>query len=153
MPMTSRPFGLNRYRTPGVDQRLQKRGLAGPGDAGQQATVFRPAPNAWMAASCSFENRMPASSASTRSIAARIAASERLRRTVAGGRARHFGDALSRSGVARLADPLLAFVQAEDQRDRLAVVDWSRAVSIRLTTASTSSRPPAAPASIRPRAA
>ena len=44
-------------------------------------------------------------------------------RAVAGGRARHFGDALLDPELLGVADPLLAFVQAEDERDRLAVVD------------------------------
>src|SRR3984885_7927102 len=44
-------------------------------------------------------------------------------RAVAGGRARHFGDALLGPELLGVADPLLAFVHAEDERDRLAVVD------------------------------
>src|SRR5258708_4474897 len=44
-------------------------------------------------------------------------------RAVAGGRAGHFGDALLDPELLGVADPLLAFVQAEDERDRLAVVD------------------------------
>src|ERR1700677_1034780 len=45
------------------------------------------------------------------------------RRAGAGGRARHFGDALLDPELLGVTDPLLAFVQAEDERDRLAVVD------------------------------
>ena len=44
-------------------------------------------------------------------------------RAVAGGRARHFGDALLDPELLGVTDPLLAFVQAEDERGRLAVVD------------------------------
>src|ERR1700733_13718337 len=44
-------------------------------------------------------------------------------RAVAGGRVRHPGDALLDPELLGVADPLLAFVQAEDERDRLAVVD------------------------------
>src|ERR1700722_17764365 len=44
-------------------------------------------------------------------------------RAIAGGRARHFGDALLDPELLGVADPLLAFVQAGDERDRLAVVD------------------------------
>src|ERR1700727_1834937 len=44
-------------------------------------------------------------------------------RAVAGGRARHFGDALLDPELLGVTDPLLAFMQAEDERDRLAVVD------------------------------
>src|SRR5271163_3673379 len=44
-------------------------------------------------------------------------------RAVAGGRARHFSDALLDPELLGVADPLLAFVQAEDEHDRLVVVD------------------------------
>ena len=84
---------------------------------------FPPPPSAWMAASCSFEKRTPASSASTRPIAARIAASARLAERSRAAVRGHVGDGLFDAELLGVADPLPAFMQAEDQRDGLAVMD------------------------------
>ena len=113
---------------------------------------FPPAPNAWMAASCSFENRTPASSASTRPIAARIAASERLAE-----RSRAAARDISATLCSIRSCSVWLIRSLPSCRPKMSVAalpSWTKPrVSIRLTTASTSSRPPAAPASIRPRAA
>jgi len=55
-----------------------------------------------------------------------------------------------------MAEPDFAFVDAEDEGDGIAVMDEAALLDEiynRVTTASTSSLPPVAPASIRPRAA
>ena len=111
-----------------------------------------PLPSAWMAARCSLENRMPASPASTASIARRIAASESAsERSIA---ASLDFSATSRS-IRSCSVWLNRILPSWTPKTRATELpSWMKPrFSKRSTTASTSSRPPVAPASIRPRAA
>ena len=107
---------------PGLDQGPEERRLAGSGDAGEQRQLSAAA------------ERMDGGELLFREANAGVLGFDppdrradhgvgEVGRAVAGGRARHVGDGLFDAELLGVADPLPAFMQAEDQRDGLAVMD------------------------------
>ena len=82
-----------------------------------------PLPSAWMAARCSLENRMPASPASTASIARRIDGVGERVGAVDRCELGFLGDVALDPQLLGMAEPDFAFVDAEDEGDGIAVMD------------------------------